>query len=283
MSQLRSRLRIGVPEDRGLMLQRVVGAVLGPPVRVLWPVRLKGYEAVPANGAAILCPNHLSFFDAVLLTLTVDRPLRFIGKIEYLESWKTRYLLPALGMIPIDRQRGMQAMITLDTAGGVLARGGLLCIFPEGSRSRDGDLHRGYTGAARLALDQGCPILPVGITGTREVLPPQARVPRPGRRCSISIGAPMPTDRDDFDDNTRIAARTVTDRTMLSIAALSGQIYVADYTRRTIPPTSKKQATAPGHRRRWPNLERNSSHQRAIRRVIPKADAAPRLVPPPTA
>lgn len=64
---------------------------------MLWPVEVSGAHHVPAVGAAILCPNHLSFFDSVVMMLTFDRPIYFIGKSEYLDSWKTRRLLPAMG------------------------------------------------------------------------------------------------------------------------------------------------------------------------------------------
>ncbi len=99
------------------MLQRIVPAVLRRPARVLWRVRRDGYNAVPADGAAISAePPQL---------LRRNRPLRFIGKIEYLDSWKTRYLLPALGMIPIDRERGVQGILgRRATAAPALARAG---------------------------------------------------------------------------------------------------------------------------------------------------------------
>ncbi|MDP9463583.1 MAG: 1-acyl-sn-glycerol-3-phosphate acyltransferase [Actinomycetota bacterium] len=185
---------------------------------------------MPQAGPAILCANHLSFFDSVFMMMTIDRPIYFIGKADYLDSWKTRRLFPALGMIPIDRESGTRAMVALDAAADVLRDGALLCVFPEGSRSRDGRLHRGYSGAARLALTVDCPILPVGITGTAEVQPPGARLPRPGRACSIAIGTPLSMAYDGA--GRRMAARALTDQLMQRIADLSGQDYVAQYTQR---------------------------------------------------
>jgi 1-acyl-sn-glycerol-3-phosphate acyltransferase len=179
-----------------------------------------------------LCANHLSFFDSVLMMMTLDRPVYFIGKADYLNSWRTRRLFPALGMIPIDRDNGTRAMLALDAAAGVLRDGALLCVFPEGTRSRDGHLHRGYIGAARVAMTVGCPILPVGITGTREIQPPGARLPRPGHACSISIGVPLAAT--DVEVNSRrSAARALTNEVMYRIAELSGQKYVAEHTSRS--------------------------------------------------
>ena len=208
-------------------------AVLRWPVRCLWPVAVSNAEQVPADGAAILCPNHLSFFDSVLMLLMFDRPIYFIGKSEYLDSWKTRRLLPALGMIPIDRDCGPRAMIALDAAAEVLHDGALLCIYPEGTRSRDGRLYRGYTGAARLAATVGCPIVPIGIKGTAEIQPPGTRVPRVRQRCSVIIGERLPSITS--GENRRAGVRATTDELMRRIAELSGQEYVPHHAQRVRP------------------------------------------------
>ena len=98
----------------------------------------KGYERLPDEGPAILCPNHISFLDSAFLMLTVPRNISFVGKAEYMDSWKTKYLFPAMGMIPIDRSGGAKSQAALDAAAAVLRRGELFGIFPEGTRSRDG-------------------------------------------------------------------------------------------------------------------------------------------------
>ena len=231
------------------MLQRAVRAVLRAPLRRLWPVSVTGYESVPSEGPAVLCANHLSFFDAVVMMMTVDRPVYFIGKAEYLDSWKTRRLFPAMGMIPIDRDNPARATVALDAAAEVLRAGALLCIFPEGTRSRDGHLHRGYIGAARLAIAVGCPILPVGIIGTRDIQPPGARLPRPGA-CSVSIGAPF-TAHDVEMNSRRSAARALTNQVMERISELSGQRYIAEHHSRSAVADHRPHRTRP-HRRRVP-------------------------------
>ncbi len=196
----------------------------------------------------MLCANHLSFFDSVLIMMSLDRPVFFIGKADYLDSWKTRRLFPAMGMIPIDRENGTRAMLALDAAMNVLRDGSLLCVFPEGTRSCDGHLHRGYIGAARVATAVGCPILPVGIAGTREIQPPGARLPRPRRACSISIGAPLVA-ADVELSRRRSAARALTDELMERIAELSGQQYIAEHSPRTPRPEAGAQLSRPLTRR----------------------------------
>ena len=170
-------------------------AVAGPVARRIWRLHLEGYDRIPQSGPAVLCPNHISFLDSALLMLTVPRRISFVGKAEYMDSWKTKHLFPALGMIPIDRSGGARSRGALDAAEAVLRRGELFGIFPEGTRSRDGKLYRGHTGAARLALTVGCPILPVGVIGTREIQPPDAKLPKVGLDCTIRIGRPIPVDR----------------------------------------------------------------------------------------
>ncbi len=148
--------------------------IVTPLYRMLWRVRVEGGERLPRRGPAILAANHVSFFDSVVLIMTVRRTLSFVGKVEYLDSWKTRRLLPALGMIPVDRSDGRRAMAALKIAAGVLRAGSLFAIYPEGTRSPDGDLHAGHTGAAYLSMATGVPIVPTGIVGTDRIQPPGA-------------------------------------------------------------------------------------------------------------
>ena len=97
-----------------------------PAVRVvanrLWRFDLRGFEQLPETGPAILCANHVSFLDSAFLIIHAPRNISFVGKSEYLDSWKTRRLFPALGMIPIDREGGEKAQVALDAAENVLQR-----------------------------------------------------------------------------------------------------------------------------------------------------------------
>ncbi|MFQ5558877.1 MAG: lysophospholipid acyltransferase family protein, partial [Acidimicrobiales bacterium] len=136
-----------------------VAMALGRPLfRALWRIRTVGLEHIPSNGPAIIAPNHTSVLDSFLLPMVLPRRITFVGKAEYLDDWKTRYLFPALGMIPIDRSGGDSAQRALDTAANLLDDGELFGIYPEGTRSRTGLLHKGHTGAARLACRTGAPI-----------------------------------------------------------------------------------------------------------------------------
>ena len=199
--------------------------IVGRPVADrLWNIERSGYERLPDSGPAILCPNHISFLDSAFLMLTVPRNISFVGKAEYMDSWKTKFLFPAMGMIPIDRSGGAKSLVALEAAEDVLRRGELFGIFPEGTRSRDGFLYRGRTGAARLAMKLDCPIFPVGIVGTDKIQPPDAKLPKPFRECTIKIGRPITPDRY-RDRPSRVVYRSMMDEVMYEIRELTGQMY----------------------------------------------------------
>jgi 1-acyl-sn-glycerol-3-phosphate acyltransferase len=161
-----------------------------------------------------------------------------------MDSWKTKFLFPAMGMIPIDRRGGDRSAAALELAAEVLRRGELFGIFPEGTRSRDGVLHKGRTGAARLAIELGCPIYPVGIVGTDGIQPPDAKLPKPRGECSIRIGRPVRPDRYTIRSGDGLMYRQMIDEVMFEIRALTGQQYVNTYAGRSsdtelVPPPAQ--------------------------------------------
>ncbi|HEY8546107.1 MAG TPA: lysophospholipid acyltransferase family protein, partial [Acidimicrobiales bacterium] len=213
--------------------------VVVPACRFAWRIRTEGLEHLPEEGPAILCPNHTSVLDSFVLPSALPRRITFVGKAEYLDDWKTRTLFPALGMIPIDRSGGKAGERALDLAAEVLGRGELFGIYPEGTRSRDGKLHKGHTGPARLALRTGAPLVPVGLLGTRRIMPPDAKLPRLFEPAAVRIGRPIRVDRHRSGDggpggngghgDQRLLLRQITDELMYEIRALSGQEYVDEY------------------------------------------------------
>lgn len=205
--------------------QQRARAVLAPVARRLWRFRLEGFENIPAEGPAILCPNHVSFLDSAFTMLLAGRNVSFVGKAEYMDDWKTKKLFPMLGMIPIDRSGGSKSEGALLAAEAVLRRGELFGIFPEGTRSRDGMLYKGHTGAARLALKVGCPLIPVGIVGTREIQPPDKVMPKLFREVTFRVGRPIDVARYADRENDHMVLREITDELMFEIRDLTGQEY----------------------------------------------------------
>jgi len=224
----------GAPADGGSTpreagwLYPVARAFLSPVFKLTWPVTVEGLEHVPFDGPAIFCPNHVSVLDSFFLPLVLPRRITYVGKSEYMDSWKTKYVFPAIGMIPIDRGGGSAGERALSAAARVLARNEFFGIYPEGTRSRDGVLHKGHTGPVRLAMRSGAPLIPVGLIGTRDVQPPDARFPKPRVPVTVRIGPPIDASKQAHADD-RLALRQIIDEVMYEIRELSGQEYRDTY------------------------------------------------------
>jgi 1-acyl-sn-glycerol-3-phosphate acyltransferase len=192
---------------------------------------VSGLEHIPADGPAIVCPNHRSVHDSTVLMGVLPRLTRFIGKSDYVDDWTTRFIFLALGNVPVDRSDSESGSAALEAATQVLEQGDLFGIFPEGTRSRDGLLHKGKTGAARLALRTRAPIIPVGLIGTDEMQhhDDPITVLRFGKEIGVRFGEPIPVDRYLERPDQALAPRQMTDDLMFEIAALSGQTYVDEY------------------------------------------------------
>ena len=113
-------------------LYTVARAVLDPLFAFLWRIEVEGRENVPDEGGAILAPNHLSVLDHFVLATTLPRRITYVGKAEYMDDWKTKYIFPALGMIPIDRGGGSAANRALEAAARVLEPGRAVRHLPRG-------------------------------------------------------------------------------------------------------------------------------------------------------
>ena len=203
-------------------MARPVRAVLDPLFRRLYRAEVSGLANVPVDGPVIFAANHRSFFDTPALMVAAPRPLVFLGKAEYMDHWQTRYVFPALGMVPIRRQAARSSMAALDTAGALLYEGRAVGIYPEGTRSRDGLLHKGHTGVAHLALTAGAPILPIGLIGTHEIQPIGATLPSRRGRLQIHFGEPLWPD-DYRAGGKRRRRQHLTDDVMAAIAELTDQ------------------------------------------------------------
>lgn len=217
--------------------------VLTPILRILFRVKVTGRGNVPRRGAVILASNHQSFIDSIFLPLCVHRRVTFVAKAEYFESWKTAWFFRAVGMIPIKRDGGSSSQRALLAACEVLTGGGVLGIYPEGTRSPDGRLYKGHTGVARLAIQCGAAVVPVAQSGTADVQPIGAMWPKFFKPIRLKMGEPLyfPSVRPDGSPAGPAEFREYTDRIMQAISELSGQEYVPQYAKR-----DKGRMAAPG-------------------------------------
>lgn len=201
---------------------RLAKAVLRRPLQASYQVNLEGPSDLPA-GPLILAANHRSFMDSVFLALVVDRPISFLAKAEYFDKRRTAWMFRSTGQIPIRRGSPAGARLALDAAGDVLSEGGVVGVYPEGTRSRDGQLGRGHLGPARLASASGAPVVPIGLMGTEQVQLPGQRLPRLGKKVTVRFGLPLWIERRAAGGGAEL--REFTDLLMADIARLCGQTY----------------------------------------------------------
>lgn len=220
----------------GDMFYALVHRIIAPVAKLVWRPVVTGLDHVPATGGVILASNHLSFVDSVVIPVVVPRKVAFLAKKDYFEGtgvkgFLTKAWFEGIGMLPVDRDDPQAALHSLDTALGVVGQGGAFGIYPEGTRSRDGRLYRGRTGAAHVALTAGVPIVPVGVRGTQDLMPVGTNRPRLVK-VHITFGEPLDfTGRFDGVPLGK-ARRIVTDEVMAAIAALSGQDVAGVYNER---------------------------------------------------
>ncbi|MFH9941419.1 lysophospholipid acyltransferase family protein [Streptomyces murinus] len=208
---------------------------IGGPLKLAFRPWVEGLENIPAEGAAILASNHLSFSDSFFLPTMLDRKVTFIAKAEYFTTPGVKGRLTAaffkgVGQLPVDRSGARGAGEAAIKSGiEVLERGELFGIYPEGTRSPDGRLYRGKPGGlARVALATGAPVIPVAMIDTEKIQPPGKVMPklmRPG----IRIGKPLDFSRYQGMEHDRFVLRALTDEVMYEIMKLSGQEYVDMY------------------------------------------------------
>lgn len=154
--------------------------------RVVWPTRVHDAHLVPASGPVVLAGNHLGVLDGPLLIAASPRWPTCLVKAELFDS-ALGPVLRAAGQIPIVRD-GLDRT-ALEAAVGRLRAGGVVGVFPEGTRGR-GDVAQARAGAAWLAVRAGAPIVPVAVLGTRRTGESASRPPRP-RRLDLVFGAPL--------------------------------------------------------------------------------------------
>jgi 1-acyl-sn-glycerol-3-phosphate acyltransferase len=191
---------------------RVMRVLFGILFHTLWPLRIRGWENVPREGAALIVCNHLSLIDPFVVSYGAHRLINFMGKEELFRLPFVGFLIRKLGAFPVDRARRDPA--SMRTALSILKGGELLGMFPEGTRSTTGDIQELRAGAARLAARTRTPIIPVAIHGTNRALP-RGKFVRPAR-IGVTFGEPFELselyDRNDKGEAMERALNTIKER-----------------------------------------------------------------------
>jgi 1-acyl-sn-glycerol-3-phosphate acyltransferase len=224
---------LGRKAEVGLLYWVFKWVAFAPLCRLLFRPSISGADNIPASGPAILVSNHISAGDTFLLPAMIKRRLTFPAKVELFHGQGFRgkvltWFLRGVGQVPMDRSGGRASATSMESVLGVLREGQLLGIYPEGTRSPDGRVYKGKTGVARLVLQAGVPVVPVGMIDTQFVPSrffgiPTMRRPkiRIGKQLDFSAYAEAGKDRD--------VLRWITDEIMNAVMELSGQEYVDVY------------------------------------------------------
>ncbi|MGV9504151.1 lysophospholipid acyltransferase family protein [Streptomyces tendae] len=228
--------------------------LLGPLLRVVFRPRIEGLDHVPGSGAAIVAGNHLSFSDHFLMPAVLKRRITFLAKAEYftgpgLKGRLTAFFFRSAGQIPVDRSGKEAGQAAIREGLGVLGRGELLGIYPEGTRSHDGRLYKGKVGVAVMALRAGVPVVPCAMIGTFEAQPPGRKIPKL-HPVVIRFGEPLDFSRYAGMEGEKAVLRAVTDEIVYTILSLSGQEYVDRYAADVKAEEAQKAAQG----RRFPRL-----------------------------
>ncbi len=173
---------------------------------------VKGIENLPLKGPFIMAPNHLSIVDAPLVAAAIPwnraSETFFLGTTDYFGGPVTSKIAGVINVIPVDMESRLYSAMQLSAH--VLRRGKILCVFPEGGRSRDGSLKEFKKGVGIIAKELNIPVIPVAVRGTYDMLPTGKMMPRP-KKVSITFGKAIYPDNRDYDEIVRALYRNVSD------------------------------------------------------------------------
>ena len=211
----------GVPSVIGLEPYHLVRPFFRPEAFPYARFDMTGMEHVPTRGPVLLAANHRSYFDVAAIGMVaarLGRPVRFLAKQEVFDAPLVGRLARVLGGIPVERGSGSGE--PMRRAGAALRAGEVVIVLPQGTIPRgeaffDPVLH-GHTGAARLAAETGCPVVPVGLWGTERVWPRSSKVPNITTlphppRVIVTVGAPVALGLDDAVADTTILMAAISD------------------------------------------------------------------------
>ena len=224
--------------------------ILGSPLlQGLYHHDVVGLENLP-EGPYIVASNHLAFCDSIFIPLAMPRTVNFLAKSDYFTTPGVKGRAMAaffrgVGQLPMDRSGGQKSQESLNAGAQVLKDGGIIGIYPEGTRSPDGRGYRPKVGVARLALETGVPVVPIGQIGTDLIQPSgsnRIRLRHDGKPIQVRtiigkpiqvrtiIGKPLTFEEyTDGSDTSYRVQREIADRIGAEIRALSGQEYVDVY------------------------------------------------------
>ncbi|MFH1514738.1 MAG: lysophospholipid acyltransferase family protein [bacterium] len=174
---------------------------------------------VPSEGGLLLVCNHISHLDPPMVATTCRRMVYFLAKKELFMGFIVGWFMRNSGQVPVHRGKGKDAV---DAAVDLLNKGRCICIFPEGTRSRTGEMMRPHTGIVVIASQVNVPIVPILVEGTFKMMPPKAKFPKLFSKMRITYGEPFYLTEEEKDLNSKEKMRETADMIMSRIRTLKG-------------------------------------------------------------
>ena len=202
------------------MFYLLLKILFAPLVMLIWIKKVEGLENVPKKGAYIIAANHCSYFDFFTLAAVWPRRIYFLAGEIFFKKWWWYPLVKFTRQIKVDREAKDKTEANQKILS-VLNAGGIIGIFPEGTRSSDGKIGRTFTGTARFALEAKVPVIPVGIKGSYEIMSRHDKTPKFKKNIEIKVGSPMYFEEYYEKSDGENVLREVTDKIMEKIKILT--------------------------------------------------------------
>jgi len=211
-----------------IIIYFMIRKILGPLVRLIWIKKVNGIEKIPVKDSAILAFNHSSFFDFLCFVAVSPRNIHYLAAEKFFNSLLWRPIMNLTGQIEVKRSLKDKRVVH-NKVYCHLRNNKLIGIFPEGTRSPDGELGPAFRGVAFYATQMNVPVIPVGLKGTYEVMSRNDKTPKIKKIIEINVGDPI-----SFKQYSRIklnkkAHQILTDKVMFDIAKLSEKIYIHSF------------------------------------------------------
>jgi 1-acyl-sn-glycerol-3-phosphate acyltransferase len=202
----------------------LIRKTLGPLIRLIWVKNVVGLDNIPKKGPAIIAFNHSSYFDFFCFMAVSPRNIHYLAAEKFFNSLLWKPLMKFTGQIEVKRAVKDKRCVH-DKVYCHLNSNKLIGIFPEGTRSPDGNLLRAFRGVAFYATKLNVPVVPVGLTGTHDVMARQDKFPKFKKIIGITVGKPISFDEYRNVKLNKKAHQILSDRIMLNIADLIGKKY----------------------------------------------------------
>lgn len=191
------------------------------PFKILFRMKIYGRENIPDTGRFILCSNHLSYIDPVITSLCMTRPVYFMAKIQLFTNKFVTSVVTLFNAFPVNRGAFNRQAIRNSVA--ILNAEQIVGLYPEGSRSADGNMKEGHKGVGLISIMGNSPVLPVAITGSNMIVrKPYKRLFFP--KIRISFGRPIDTASIAGKYGNNQASEIITLQTMAEIKRLYEEI-----------------------------------------------------------